>query len=611
MLFICANRFLSLVNAPGIDLWILYHFLPGWELMAFTLTPDHMEGIAIAGLILSPVVILFFRQNWTNIRKLIGSEFLSRLRAWAQRINLKSWGFAFFFSILWFLAYFALFWIWFQDEAPKHLFPPQYGTSVDMSRVTDYFDSGLSSLSIIVGLFLFNTICIFIRALIFSITRDTGKNYFMSRHSLTIILTGLAIWFLIFASIQISEPRESEYFISNDDDWAEIRWQIIKSAFNSMSILPIILSIFVTPFLVLGFDRLTRRIIYYQTEKNILINSNDQIWRVIPAPNEHIRESLEFVFKTALVDEHSSSSQNSITSVELEDGGWEFWFNKTKRMTNPCRVYILRMVLIEGKAFVGIIGFHETDHKVELDRIAKAKMQNLAYSLNSIKAMNPTNRAIEFLRIQFDKDILAVLAKASSQSGYHADRDQNLSIESISIPDSFTIGKGNHVEATAIVERYLGTTEGRVYGMLTYIDKSTFRYLDMIPKSIDIRILTSVAWDEDKCVNRARRLSKNRPHVKIVIIFVEEEEKKAAYLHERYILANNLLIDFGTDLKDNALGSKHHTIRVVSPNTPEFNEKRKSFDELWTTSEKKLIVRTNKKIRKKILYEKGKWKNQK
>jgi hypothetical protein len=158
------------------------------------------------------------------------------------------------------------------------------------------------------------------------------------------------------------------------------------------------------------------------------------------------------------------------------------------------------------------------------------------------------------------------------------------------------INKGQMNKAENTIEKWLQQLTGNVIAELDFIDKTTFGYLDSLPKSCGIRIITSNLKDLDKCVNRAEKCARDRPYFKIAQI---------NKIHQRWIGSKeSFFIDIGTDLKSDALGHCTHTIRKLEPEM--FAESTSHFEKLWNRSEAELEQIYGKDISKSTLYPPGK-----
>lgn len=139
-----------------------------------------------------------------------------------------------------------------------------------------------------------------------------------------------------------------------------------------------------------------------------------------------------------------------------------------------------------------------------------------------------------------------------------------------------------------------------IVAILTYIDETTFAYLDLIPKSVGLRILTSVI-DDEKSVRRACELQKrSRKNLEVVKLTFIENDKEKPLLHERWLSDSEIFIDFGTDLKARALGAKQHTI--IIDQQPKHKSQIDNFLWYWDSYEETLSQFFNKKVLKRTFF---------
>ena len=139
-----------------------------------------------------------------------------------------------------------------------------------------------------------------------------------------------------------------------------------------------------------------------------------------------------------------------------------------------------------------------------------------------------------------------------------------------------TIGQMNRAEN--VVEEWLGQMVGDVIAELDFIDKTTFGYLDCVPKMCGIRIITSYPKEFEHCLNRAEKCARDRPHFEIVRI---------NKIHQRWIGSkDSFIVDIGADLKTDSLGHSTHSMRKLEPSV--FAESITHFERLWNKSEMEL-----------------------
>lgn len=133
-------------------------------------------------------------------------------------------------------------------------------------------------------------------------------------------------------------------------------------------------------------------------------------------------------------------------------------------------------------------------------------------------------------------------------------------------------------KAENTIEKWFQEFKGNVIGELDFIDRTTFGYLDSIPKFCGIRIIASNIKDHDASKVRAEKCSRERPYFGIMNI---------NKIHQRWIgSSESFFIDIGTDLKTDALGHSTHIIkRMQSENC---RNRVEQFEKLWTTTENDL-----------------------
>ena len=160
------------------------------------------------------------------------------------------------------------------------------------------------------------------------------------------------------------------------------------------------------------------------------------------------------------------------------------------------------------------------------------------------------------------------------------------------IRDEVFITPGQVNRATNTIEQWFGQFDGEVLAELNFIDKTTFGFLDTIPKKCGIRIITQSIKDKEKCKRNATQCAKDRPHFEII---------KVSRMHQRWIGSlETFIVDIGTDLKTDALGKRNHAIRRLDPTT--FKETIKMFNQFWDLKQKKLQELYGSSIEKSIFF---------
>lgn len=192
----------------------------------------------------------------------------------------------------------------------------------------------------------------------------------------------------------------------------------------------------------------------------------------------------------------------------------------------------------------------------------------------------PSNNAVLARLDELENLVLRLLEQKAEES------ESNLRSE-------VAIAKGQMNKAENVIEKWLGQLTGNVIGELDFSDKTTFGYLDSIPKNSGIRIITSNLKDVDKCISKAEKCARDRPFFKIV---------KINKIHQRWIgSSESFFIDIGTDLKSDALGHCTHTVRKLKPER--FAESVSQFETLWNKSEAELKQLYGKDFLKSTIYE--------
>jgi hypothetical protein len=170
--------------------------------------------------------------------------------------------------------------------------------------------------------------------------------------------------------------------------------------------------------------------------------------------------------------------------------------------------------------------------------------------------------------------------------------DKNNPKEDIS-QNEIVITKGQINKAENVIEKWFEQFEGDIIAQLDFIDKTTFGYLDSIPKKCGIKIITSNIKDRELCKRRAKRCSKDRPHFSIIEI---------TKIHQRWIgSVTSFIVEIGTDLKLDALGRSTHTIRRMNPDAYEVTLNH--FAKLWETNQKGLREIYGDDLEKSLFYQ--------
>lgn len=146
---------------------------------------------------------------------------------------------------------------------------------------------------------------------------------------------------------------------------------------------------------------------------------------------------------------------------------------------------------------------------------------------------------------------------------------------------TLTIVPGEKKKANDFIKKWLGKLEGKVEGELSYIDPSTLEYLEFLSTDCKkIELLVSVIDNESDCFKKAESFIKHtKKELTIKKITLIEPESKKPFEHERWLANKEYEIDFGTDLKNSAIGNKKHTI--VIKNKPFLSKRLEIFKNIF------------------------------
>lgn len=161
-----------------------------------------------------------------------------------------------------------------------------------------------------------------------------------------------------------------------------------------------------------------------------------------------------------------------------------------------------------------------------------------------------------------------------------------------------SIGVGQRPKAERIIKEWLEQANGDVSCWLNYIDETTISYLNNMPRTCKIRIITSEIQENSKFMKEAAKLGKVCPKFEVRMVRVDSEstsdepgrfsERNRAIIHKRRLISNNIMIDFGTDLKSAALGNTKHNMALMESdpsNKEEFDMEWNRNDAEWTRIE--------------------------
>lgn len=136
-----------------------------------------------------------------------------------------------------------------------------------------------------------------------------------------------------------------------------------------------------------------------------------------------------------------------------------------------------------------------------------------------------------------------------------------------------------------------------------YIDKSTFAYLDYIPRSCGIKLLVYGIKNRNRVLEQAKSEAKGRPYLEIFRLnFPHPLEKsiKIPFFHERWLATKDYEIEIGTDLKSDALGNRQHTLRILDKAAE--SKRYQGFMRLWEADSSELERLYGKGVKKELFY---------
>jgi len=154
-----------------------------------------------------------------------------------------------------------------------------------------------------------------------------------------------------------------------------------------------------------------------------------------------------------------------------------------------------------------------------------------------------------------------------------------------------SIGIGQRPIAERIIRDWLENVEGNISCWLNYIDETTISYLNNLPRTCEIRIITSEIQNINRFRTEASKFGRFYPKLEVKMIRINSEtssdktkefsQADKAIIHKRKILTNNNIIDFGTDLKSSALGNTKHDMLLMEAD----NSDKEKFDIEWNRNE--------------------------
>ena len=138
--------------------------------------------------------------------------------------------------------------------------------------------------------------------------------------------------------------------------------------------------------------------------------------------------------------------------------------------------------------------------------------------------------------------------------------------------------KGNL--AKNIIKEKLSKFEDVVIGELMHIDRTTFvNYIAIIPVYCTIRLFFHRVKNWDRCIREIDNLPQKSVEVREIRC---SDDKR--FIHERWLANGKHKIDFGIDLKDDAIGSGGYTITLSDK--PRITQRYRRFQENWDAGDK-------------------------
>jgi hypothetical protein len=164
-----------------------------------------------------------------------------------------------------------------------------------------------------------------------------------------------------------------------------------------------------------------------------------------------------------------------------------------------------------------------------------------------------------------------------------------------------SIGRGQGEEAEKFLRGFLNCFRTEVKAILPYMDKTTFDYLDHIPRCCGMKVITSLIKEREKCLEKADELAYDRPSLSILELALKSGEDEYRPLeHMRWICDQNLLIALDTDLKKSALNSRDYSIEVKD--VCECSQRLARFNKRWSQSKSDLEQEFEMLVIRKFLY---------
>lgn len=215
-------------------------------------------------------------------------------------------------------------------------------------------------------------------------------------------------------------------------------------------------------------------------------------------------------------------------------------------------------------------------------------------------------RSIEELEKRLVADIKAAKIRAFRRISFSSEVGNWARKPIWSLPQEreIVIKRGQREQAEQFLQKYFNSFDSEVNAILPYIDKTTFEYLDYIPKCCGIKVIASIVKDREKCLKKADELVKDRPFVKILELALKSGDGHYTPLeHTRWICDKDLFVMLDTDLKKSALSSRDYSIEVRE--TSKCTGRIKKFEKRWDQSQSDLEKEVEATVIRKFFYRSG------
>jgi hypothetical protein len=225
-------------------------------------------------------------------------------------------------------------------------------------------------------------------------------------------------------------------------------------------------------------------------------------------------------------------------------------------------------------------------NKTLIDASSNRRIRNKPPSvyMKELKAAHPQDRFVEILDSHFIPSDSSSPLWSDNYEAFIAARSERLYGEILKATGRLPSKSASHGEVVAEqiirpgqrnladkvlrewTKQYFAT--GHVVGNLMYIDRTSFAYLDYIPRSCPITLLIGgiSTGEESKCLEASAKAGLGRPSLEISRMQYAEKP----FSHERWLSNGTYEIELGTDLKESTLGKNEHTMRLIRSGSNSF-----------------------------------------